>query len=802
MMKKLTLTNRLSFMIMAILIVMSVIIMSIIYVITRDSMSREVESRYEGIVLNSNEKIRGVLSDVYVAAINNINVIERDIDNPDKLQKHLERMVAKNMYMSSCRLIFEPDFYPQKGHNYEIYAWRDPMGRARGRQMNENHPYYLEHAWYKAAFENEEGDWTPPYFDRAASQQLTTTYMTHIHDAQGRKVGMLGADVSLEWLRQRHQRIDAENHERFEKDFKEQSYSFIIDNDGTYLIHPDQSRVLVKKLQDVAAETPELQDDATVRSMLNEESGVGQLKNDGIDSWVFYSFVKYAEWTVVIVVPDAIINHNGNVLAQIILMVFLVGLVIIFFLCHQFLKRHLMPLKRFVTAVDQVAEGHFDIQLPRVRSREVDALRTAFQGMQSSLTKYVSELQETTARKVAMEQELKIASDIQMRMLPKSYPPFPERIDIDIYGEVVTAREVGGDLFDFFIRDEKLFFSIGDVAGKGVPASLVMAVARSMFRSASMLNTSPKLIVESINRSVCQSNDSYMFVTLLMGVLDLSTGKLLYTNAGHEPPVLVGSNTRFLPVENNIPLGLRHDWEYSEQEVTIIPGTTLFLYTDGFTEAETVEKKRYGRDRMFKEAIQLAAKRLDSRTFVKDIRQTERQFVNFTPQMDDISLLAIKYKGKVDPKIYYRSILLNNDVQEVPVLTVFIKGICDDMKFDNMTRSGVNLAVEEAVVNVMNYAYAPGEHGNIQLEVTADDVVVSFVLKDTGKPFDPTAMPKVDVDEYVATRSIGGLGIHLIRHYMDEVAYQRINGQNVLTMKKRLKSINNNKNNGSNNQKG
>ena len=284
MMKKLTLTNRLSFMIMAILIVMSVIIMSIIYVITRDSMSREVESRYEGIVLHSNEKIRGVLSDVYVAAINNINVIERDIDNPDKLQKHLERMVAKNMYMSSCRLIFEPDFYPQKGHNYEIYAWRDPMGRARGRQMNENHPDYLEHAWYKAAFENEEGDWTPPYFDRAASQQLTTTYMTHIHDAQGRKVGMLGADVSLEWLRQRHQRIDAENHERFEKDFKEQSYSFIIDNDGTYLIHPDQSRVLVKKLQDVAAETPELQDDATVRSMLNEESGVGQLKNDGIDS--------------------------------------------------------------------------------------------------------------------------------------------------------------------------------------------------------------------------------------------------------------------------------------------------------------------------------------------------------------------------------------------------------------------------------------------------------------------------------------------------------------------------------------
>ena len=801
-MKKLTLTNRLSIMIMVILVVMSVIIMSIVYVITKDSMAREVESRYEGIILHSNEKIRGVLSDVYVAAINNISSIARDIDNPDLLQKHLERMVAQNMYMSSCRVIFEPDFYPQKRHNYEIYAWRDSTGVVRGKQMNENHPDYLEHVWYKAAFENEEGDWTPPYFDRAASHQLTTTYMTHIHDAQGNRVGMLGADVSLEWLRERHQRVDRENHERFEKGFKEQSYSFIIDNDGTYLIHPDESRVLEMKLQDVVGETPDLKDDAMARRMMAGESGVERFENDGIDSWVFYSFVKYAEWTIVIVVPDEIIYHNGNVLAQIILMVFFVGLAIIFVLCHQFLKRNLKSLQRFVTAADQVAQGHFDIQLPQVKSREVDALRTAFKDMQSSLTKYVDELQETTATKVAMEQELKIASDIQMRMLPKVYPPFPERTDIDIYGEVVTAKEVGGDLFDFFIRDEKLFFSIGDVAGKGVPASLVMAVARSMFRSASMLNTSPKLIVESINRSVCQSNDSYMFVTLLMGVLDLSTGKLLYTNAGHEPPVLVGSNTRFLPVENNIPLGLRPEWEYSEQEVTIIPGTTVFLYTDGFTEAETVDKKQYGRDRMFKEAIRLAAKRLDSRTFVKDIRQTERQFVNFIPQMDDISLLAIKYKGKVDPKIYYRSILLNNDVQEVPVLTVFIGGICDDMKFSDLARAGVNLAIEEAVVNVMNYAYDKGDHGYIQLEVTADEKDIHFVLKDNGKPFDPTAIPEVDVEDYVAKRSIGGLGIHLIRHYMDEVSYQRTNDQNVLTMKKNLKSTKNNKKNGSNNQKG
>ncbi len=786
-MQKLTLANRLSIRIMSVMAVLSVVIMGIVYLITKDTMAREAESRYEGIILHANEKIRGVLSDVYVAAINNIEIIQRDLDNPDMLQAHLERMVSQNLYMSSCRLIFEPDVYPQKGHNFEIYAWRDSAGVVRSKQMNEQHPDFLVHDWYRAAFENQEGDWTPPYFDRAASQQLTTTYMTHIRDGKGRKIGMLGADVSLEWLRQRHKRVDRENHERFEKDFEVQSYSFIIDHDGTYLIHPDESRVLKQKFQDITAETPDTLDDAIARKMMKGESGKVKLLNDNIDSWVFYSFVKYADWTVVIVVPDDIIYHNGNVLASIILAVFFIGLAIVYILCHQFIKKNMKPLKRFVTAANQVAQGRFDIELPPVRSREVDALRNAFSDMQTSLARYTEELKSTTATKAALEQELHIASNIQQQMLPKTYPPFPERSDIDIYGEVVTAKEVGGDLFDFFIRDEKLFFSIGDVAGKGVPAALVMAVTRSMFRSASIQHTSPKLIVESINRSVCQSNDSFMFVTLFMGVLDLATGKLLYTNAGHEPPVLVGTHTRFVTIDNNIPLGLRPDWEYSEQTVTILPGTTLFLYTDGFTEAETVTHVEYGRERMFKEAIRLAAQKLDSRTLVKNIRQTERTFVGGIPQKDDISLLAIKYMGSLQHSHYHRSILLSNNVQEVPVLSVFIAGVCEDMQMDELTTARINLAIEEAVVNVMSYAYPETTRGDILLEVTSDGEKVVFSLRDGGKPFDPTAVKEVDVESYVKSHAIGGLGIHLIRSYMDELSYARVEDQNVLTMTKKLK---------------
>ena len=787
-MKKHSFANILSFRVMLVLIVMMTIIMITVYDVTKDTMALEAGSRYESIILNSNERIRGVLSDVYVGAINNINDIERDIDDPDKLQAHLERMVKLNMYMSSCRLIFEPDFFPQKGHYLEIYAWRDSTGTIRGKQMNEHHPDYMTHPWYKAAFERQEGDWTPPYFDRAASQQLTTTYLTHIHDHQGRKVGMLGADVSLEWLRLRHQRIDAENHERFEKDFKDQSYSFIIDSDGTYLIHPDRERVLKKKFQEIAALTPDSDDDEMAQDMMAGKSGSRRMLKDGIDSWVFYSFVKYADWTVVVVVPEAIIHHNGNTLVLLLLGILATGLLIIYVLSHKLIQQNLKQVKRFVTAAGEMAQGNFNAELPEMRSREMDALRTAFMDMENSLGRYVEELKTTTASNVALEQELKIASDIQQQMLPKVYPPFPERTDIDIFGEVVTAKKVGGDLFDFFIRDDKLYFSIGDVAGKGVPAALVMAVTRSMFRSASLSNTSPKLIVESINRSVCQSNDSFMFVTLFMGVLDLKTGHLLYTNAGHEPPVLVGgAHTRFINVNNNIPLGLRSDWEYTEQKSLIDKGTTLFLYTDGYTEAETTEHEQFGRERMCSEALRLSAEHLDSREFVRQIRQAERTFVHGIPQSDDISLLAIKYLGSDALHQYHRGISLLNDVKEIPALAIFVGSICEDMRFNQLTTDGVNLAVEEAVVNVMNYAYPEGTRATILLEVFADEESVRFVLCDDGKPFDPTASEEVDIENNVKNKIIGGMGIHLIRHYMDHIAYERKDGQNILTMTKKIK---------------
>ena len=279
-----------------------------------------------------------------------------------------------------------------------------------------------------------------------------------------------------------------------------------------------------------------------------------------------------------------------------------------------------------------------------------------------------------------------------------------------------------------------------------------------------------------------------MFVTFFMGVLDLVTGNMNYVNAGHEPPIIIEKDARFLPVINNIPLGLRADWDYTEQMQTIDSDTTIFLYTDGFTETTSKDKKRYNRNQMLNDVIRLAEEQLDARTFVKGIRQMERNFVGFVHQRDDISLFAIKYKGKHYSGKTSESIHLRNDIRDLPLLKKTIDDICNNYHLEGLARSGIQLAIEEAVVNVMEHAFPKETEGDISLTVNTTHNTLIIELRDNGIAFDPTLFPKVDIDLNIEQRKIGGLGIHLIRHYMDELHYERKGNQNILYMTKRLRN--------------
>lgn len=394
----------------------------------------------------------------------------------------------------------------------------------------------------------------------------------------------------------------------------------------------------------------------------------------------------------------------------------------------------------------------------------------------------MKELGAVTAVKERMENELEIAKGIQMSMIPKIFPPYPERGDIDIFASIVPAKEVGGDLFDFFIQDEKLYFCIGDVSGKGVPASLVMAVTRSLFRTVAAHEKSPGRIVTTMNGSMSDMNESNMFVTFFCGVLDLQTGHLRYCNAGHDAPVLLNTSKTLLPVVSNVPLGVVPGAAFQEQETDLRYDDAIFLYTDGVTEAENISHEFFGEQRMLGALSGLKG----SKAHLEEMQKAVSGFVGDAVQSDDITMLFIHYLNETAPESSERHLIIHNDIQQIPQLADFVETIADEKNLDHSLSLSLNLALEEAVTNIILYAYPEGTDGLVDIEAIIRENSLEFVITDSGRAFDPTAQPDPDITKGVEEREIGGLGIYLGRSIMDSVSYERNGGMNILSMTKSI----------------
>ena len=440
------------------------------------------------------------------------------------------------------------------------------------------------------------------------------------------------------------------------KRIERKPYSFIITGDGTYLVHPEQERVIHKNFLSYANESPDTADNFLAHEMMagkNGSFGMEEYDSDyattmdleGKEVYVFFAPIKYTDWSLATVVPSFNIDIIALAVGIVLMFLIALGLLVSFLVSRFVIRRATKPLKQLALSADEVAKGNFNTQLPVIKHNdEVGLLRDSFDDMQQSLTKYVEELKHTTASKAAMENELQVAHDIQMGMLPKTFPPYPERDDIDIFGSLTPAKEVGGDLFDFYIRNNQMFFCIGDVSGKGVPASLLMAVTRSLFRNISAHTSAPEQIVSTLNEAIAEGNETNMFVTAFVGVLDLETGILHYCNAGHDVPMLIGRGVGLLPCDSNVPLGVMPGWEFTAQDTDIDPQTTIFLYTDGLSEAEDANHTQFGTDRITAVAERLLNEERNlPEVIVNEMIAEVHAFVGKAEQSDDLTMLAIKY---------------------------------------------------------------------------------------------------------------------------------------------------------------
>ena len=650
-----------------------------IYIMANHLVKDEESNLYESYLREANLAVSRVLSEVQVSTSNRVSEIQDHLGEPDRLADIMRRIVETNPRVRSCGLSFVDNYFPKKGRWFCPYAVRPDSGAVETRIIGSAQQDYLQAEWFLEALAADSAYWSKPFFDATDSVTPLTAYMIPIHDKKGKTVAILGADLKLDLIKgheisgvdyngndvklyiNNNQTIDVDDDERLslERGWRFISYNFIIDSDGTFIAHPDSGRILKDNYFELAKTTNDTIDDHLGKLMVAGKSGSyrderGRIEHfdffdqDVTDSYVFYSHIAHTSWSIGLVVPRFLIDALALGMGLAFLILIGLGLLAGSIVGRFVIKRMVRPLTKLADSANEVAKGNFSVPLPKMKHNdEIRLLRDSFEGMQHSLKEYIEELKDTTASKAAIENELKVAHDIQMSMLPKTFPPYPERDDVDIYGMLTPAKDVGGDLFDFYIRDEKLFFCIGDVSGKGIPASLVMAMTRSLFRNISLHVSEPNVIMRGLNAAVADGNDTNMFVTLFLGVLDLHTGVLQYCNAGHDSPLLIGGIVRTLDCDSNLPIGVLDDWAFTLQEIQLESPTTIFLYTDGLNEAEDSMHAQFGEGRILRVAeSQMAAGIVEPAVIVSQMQEAVHRFVDEAEQSDDMTMLAIKYTKK------------------------------------------------------------------------------------------------------------------------------------------------------------
>ena len=642
---------RLSRWVMLVMLVMMTVLAFLIYDNVRTTLAQVTGNNFHSSMLSSDRAIRDVMSDVSVAVRNNIFDIESNLGQPDRMQDVVRRMVSENPRIRSCGISFVDSYYPQKGRWFCPYAMRNDSMQVETRLLGSADNDYLTNEWFQEAVAKDSAAWSKPFFDGEDAETPLVAYMYPVHDSNGRLVAVVGADLSLDFMTRILLEQDSIiNSEPWLKTSEETFCSYVLSSDGTYITHPDERRIqkgnFYVHIKDV--KQPGLAAEV-IANMRKGEKSWGEtarvLLVNRKKTCLYYSPVTGTDWMLAVPVPKSLLDSFGVVTGLGIMIVILFMLMVTYLVCYITIRRTAKPLKLLAETADSVAQGRFDTPLPTIKHRdEICQLRDSFENMQHSLTNYVEELKNTTMAKASIENELKIAHSIQMSMLPKTYPAFPERHDIDIYGQVKPAKAVGGDLYDFFIRDEKLFFCIGDVSGKGVPASLVMAVSRSLFRNTAAHTVEPQQMVKGINESLSAQNDTNMFVTLFVGVLDLQTFTLDYCNAGHDSPVMIADGeVTMLPCDSNIPAGVMSGWEFTRQQTQMKTGSSIFLYTDGLNEAEDISHRQFGMTRVV-ETVQTAEN--TPQQLIDSMTEAVRQFVGQAEQSDDLTMLAIKVTNK------------------------------------------------------------------------------------------------------------------------------------------------------------
>ena len=720
--------------------------------------------------------------------LNMVHIIENDKIGEDELLKMLNGAVIDNDKIFGSCIAFEPNMFKDNAEKYAPYYYKTPEG-TKYKDLGQNHYEYFKWDWYTIPHNTNSTTWTEPYLDKGGGNIIMATYSVPFYsgtrDNQAFK-GVITADISLTWLKNLVNSV---------KIYKT-GYAFIVSKEGRFIIHPNDQIMMKETISSLAKKYHNPTLIKADREMKQGKSNFLPYKSvlNGKRYRLFYKSLGKSNWSMGVVFLEEELFAGLNKLLWRMLLIGIVGTIGLFIVIILVSKSVIRPLQKLSVTASEIGAGNFDIEIvDNSGTREIILLENSLKRMQEELKKYIKNLKRMTAANEKIESELCIAHDIQMGMIPKTFPPFPNRTDVDIFATLKPARQVGGDFYDFFfIEKDLLCFSVGDVSDKGIPASLMMATTITLLRAEAKKITRPSDIVRSINQELSKKNDSAMFVTMFLGILNLKTKELNFCNAGHNYPYISKISGEILAFEetHGPPLGVYYNQEYQSNSIYLEHEDSLFIYTDGILEAMNKPGELYGYDRL-KSTIAKKCINKPPVECVNQIIEDLAMFTNGAKQSDDITLMAIQVNlsKKQSVVVNTKQLILKNKISEIRKIKPLLESVSEEWHLSDTDIFELNLVVEEWVSNIIFYAFKDEKEHEIRISFSYNTNSISILIIDDGLEFNLTKVPTVGLDKPIEERVPGGLGIHFIKFLVDHIEYTRKDKKNELLLTKKLKRV-------------
>lgn len=554
----------------------------------------------------------------------------------------LRRTLAGNSNIYGAAIALNPLLNSGSTNYCAPYVYRE-KGALTAKDLGAGNYHYDVWDWFNLPQKLNQPVWCEPYFDEAGGNVLMVTYSCPVFKAD-RFYGVVTSDVALEWLTDVLAKIS--------KNIG--GSAWLISANGTFITHPKLDLIMKETVFSVAEAHPDPLISAAGRRvgqrMIRGETDFVPFTSvvSGKKGWLVFAPIPATDWSLgVMFLRETIMEYIFD-LNKVSLVLGMIGFTLLLIVALGIARSIASPLRRLADATHLLAEGKLDAPLPRVKGKdEVARLAVAFERMREDLKKYIAKLQESTVARERIQSELRIAHAIQMDLVPKTFPPFPDRHDLDIFGVLDPAREVGGDFYDFSMPDERhIFLFVGDVSGKGMPAALFMAVSRTLLRSICREERNPAVILRRLNKELAEGNDSNMFVTIFCALVDIESGECRFSNGGHNPPFIVRQSgaVERLPLTNGCAVGIIPGMDFGEAKAVLRRGETLFIYSDGVTEAMNPAEELFGEERL-KAELSLTHGG-DCARIVQSVRETLRRYAAGAEQSDDVTMLVLRLLSK------------------------------------------------------------------------------------------------------------------------------------------------------------